>query len=88
MTTDAGFHHLLRNVAAFNHNLLVHHDGRRHRQIQFETGIGLLFGLGLGNKIDLNVIPGAQSGRRRKEMSSGLAVRLVQEKARRHVGLQ
>jgi len=87
MTADAGFHHLLRHVAAFNNNFLFHHYGRSHGQIQRKIGIGLIFRLWFGNKIDLQVILGAQPGRHLKEMGSGLAVRFVQKKAHHHVDL-
>ena len=46
MTANDGLDSFLENIGTFDHDLVPHHDRRRHRQIQFEIRVSLVIGDG------------------------------------------
>jgi hypothetical protein len=67
----------LGDVGPFHHNLVFHHDGRGHREIQGKIIVRIVFGDGLGRHFHLDIILLAQPGHHFLEMLSGLAVGLI-----------
>nr|WP_319586537.1 hypothetical protein [uncultured Desulfobulbus sp.] len=47
MAIDTGLNLFFADITAFYHDLIVHHDGRGHWEIECKVLIGLVFGFWL-----------------------------------------
>jgi hypothetical protein len=77
MPANDGLQFIFGHVSPFHYDLVVHHDGRGSREIQFEVFIRLVLGYGFGDDLRLELILLAQPGHYFLEVLSGLAVGLV-----------
>ncbi len=81
MFSDDRFQHFLGDVGTFDDDLVAHHYGRGHRQVQFKIGVGHVVFFGAFRYLDFNFIGFAQPGQNFLKVLSRLAIRNIHKKS-------